>query len=140
MLENANALAQCDISAFGFDVDQHGAGPQLLHEHFEHQAARHPRKPAVECNGLVLSYEMLDRMSNQIARYLRTRGVGPGSLVGIYFEKSCHLFAAILGVLKAGGGYVPIDPKCPLERIRCIVDDARIKIVISEGPLGRNLN
>ena len=66
--------------------------------------------------------------------------IGPGCTVAICSEKSCELYAAILGVLKAGAAYVPIDPKFPAERIRSIVNDAGVKVVISAGSFGRNLH
>jgi non-ribosomal peptide synthetase-like protein len=109
------------------------ADPKLLHQFFESQAAVRPAHAAVECAGDILTYKQLDRMSNRIAHWLRDRGVGPGAMVGICMEKSCRLYAAILGVLKAGGAYVPIDPKFPIDRIRSIVEDAWIQIVITSG-------
>ncbi len=116
-----------------------GDQPQLLHEVFERQAARRPRHPAVECNGQMLTYAELDAQANRIARLLHARGVTPGALVGLYFEKSCMAFAAMLGILKAGAGYAPIDPKTPVARIGAIVEDGAIAVILSEGHLGANL-
>src|SRR5918998_199566 len=70
---------------------------------------------------------------------LHARGIGPGALVGLYFEKSCLVFTALLGVLKAGAGYVPIDYKTPVQRIRSIVDDASLSVLLTHGLLGRDL-
>ena len=88
---------------------------------------------AVECGGETFTYKRLDRMSNRIAHWLRDRGVGPGAMVGICMEKSCRLYAAILGVLKAGGAYVPIDPKFPIDRIAAFWRMPGIQIVITSG-------
>lgn len=111
----------------------------LLHNLFEQQALRRPDHTALSCKGVSLTYRELDELSNKVARALQSRGVKSGSLVGIYFRKSINLFAAILGVLKAGAGYVPIDPKFPVERIRDIFCDAEITVALSEGPLGGNI-
>src|SRR5215475_6984096 len=78
--------------------------PELLHTYFERQAMLRPDHAAVECRGETLTYAQLDRLSNQIARHLRSRGVGTGSLVGICFEKSCRLYAALLGGWKPAPG------------------------------------
>src|SRR6266853_6146466 len=101
-----------------------GTAPRLLHEYFERQATMRPDQPAVQCNGQVFSYKQLDVLSNRIANWLRAHRIRAGSMVAICSEKSCELYAAIIGVLKAGAAYVPIDPKFPAERIRSIVRDA----------------
>jgi non-ribosomal peptide synthetase component F len=74
-----------------------------------------------------------------MAASLQARGIGVGSLVAIYLEKSCGLFAAILGVLKAGAGYVPLDPAFPVGRVQSILEDANITTVISDGHLAEAL-
>jgi non-ribosomal peptide synthetase-like protein len=113
--------------------------PQLLHQFFERQVVRRPHHPAVEFDGGTLTYAELDARANRIAHMLHARGVGPGALVGLYFEKSCLVFAALLGVLKAGAGYVPIDPKTPMERVDSIVNDAALSVLLSGGALARGL-
>jgi non-ribosomal peptide synthetase-like protein len=113
--------------------------PRLLHEFFEHQVRMRPEHPAIACNGQVATYLELDRLSDRIAMLLHRRGLGPGSLVALYSEKSLRLFAAMLGVLKAGAGYVPIDPRSPIGRVQSILADADVKIVFSDGVLARDL-
>src|SRR5215471_11843853 len=113
--------------------------PRLLHDFFEHQVRARPDHPAVACNGEVATYLQLDRLSDQIAMLLHQRGIGPGDLIALHSEKSLRLFAAMLGVLKAGAGYVPIDPRFPIARIQSIVADADIRIVFSDGILARKL-
>jgi len=113
--------------------------PQLLHEFFERQVTLRPDHPAVECNGEMLTYAQLDELANRVAACLHARGLRPGALVAIYLEKSVRLYAALLGALKAGVGYVPIDPKFPIGRIQSILEDARIATIISDGNLGRGL-
>ena len=115
-------------------------GPALLHEYFERQVALRPDRIAVECNGESMTYLQLDEAANQIASLLRKHGVRQGSLVSLFLKKSCRLYAALLGVLKAGGGYVPIDTKFPTGRVRAILEDAGIAFVLSEGTLGQGLS
>lgn len=116
------------------DLNLGAAEPTLLHEFFERQVILRPNHIAIECNGQSFTYSQLDNEANRIAIFLQSRGVRPGSLVGICMAKSCTLFAAILGVLKAGGGYVPIDPKFPIGRTTAILQDAAVAIVLSDGP------
>jgi non-ribosomal peptide synthetase-like protein len=115
------------------------AEPVLLHAFFEHQAALRPDHPAVECKGETLTYRELDEAANWIAAALRTRCVEPGTLVALYLKKSVRLFAAMLGILKAGGGYLPIDPGFPIGRVETILEDADVPLVISDGDLGETL-
>jgi non-ribosomal peptide synthetase-like protein len=111
------------------------AEPKLLHEIFAAQARARATHTAVEADGQDLTYKQLDRIANRIAHWLRHHKVGPGSLVGICMGKSVRLFAALLGVMKAGAAYVPLDPETPLDRIRSIVADAGIKILLTDGGL-----
>lgn len=111
-----------------------------MHQYFELQAQRQPDHTAVEFAGESVSYEELDCDANQIAHYLIRHGVGVGSLVGVYLKKSPRLYAAILGILKAGAAYVPIDPKWPFDRIRAIADDAKLSFLISEGTLADKID
>ena len=108
----------------------------LLHECFEEQAQRRPNHPAVECNGETASYAELNARADRVARRLRAEGVQSGALVALFMVKSCDLFAAMLGILKAGAGYVPIDPKFPVGRINSIIEDAGIGIVLTDRTLG----
>ena len=109
--------------------------PALLHQYFERQVLCRPNATAVEFSGAALSYLELDRYANRIANLLASRKVKSGDLVGIYLRKSERLYAVILGILKAGAGYVPIDPKFPLDRVQAIADDAQLKFIISENDL-----
>lgn len=113
--------------------------PRLLHHYFERQVRRRPRHSAVEFMDERVTYAQLDRAANKIANYLITKGLRPGSLVGIFLKKSPRLYAVMLGILKAGCGYVPIDPKFPLDRIQSITDDAQLAFMISEGELADTL-
>ena len=98
---------------------------------FEEQVKRTPAALAVQFEGQQFSYEMMNRRANQLAHYLRNRGIGTGDFVGIYIEKSMEMIIALLGVLKCGAAYVPMDPDYPHDRIRFMMEDAGLNLVLS---------
>jgi amino acid adenylation domain-containing protein len=97
---------------------------RTLHKLFEEQAAARPDAVAVVWDGGALTYGELDRQAGRIARRLRRLGVGPESRVALYLERSAEMVAAVLGVLKAGGAYLPIDLSYPRERLHLLLEDA----------------
>lgn len=96
----------------------------LVHRLVEEWAARTPEAVAVRTGGRHLTYECLNADANRLARQLRRRGVGTESLVAIALEPSPELVIAMLATLKAGGGYVPLDPGYPRERLALMLKDA----------------
>ena len=106
-----------------------------VHQWMEQQAQRTPKAIAVTMGSEQISYRALDERSNQLAHYLRGRGVGPETLVGIYLERSINLVVALLGVLKAGGAYIPLDPAYPAERIGFILEDAGAAVLLTQKDL-----
>jgi amino acid adenylation domain-containing protein len=111
-----------------------------LHQLFEQQAERTPTAPALVFGEEQLSYAELNRRANQLARYLRNRGVGVESRVGLYLERSPEMLVALLGVLKAGAAYVPLDPAYPSDRIAFIVEDAQLPLLLTEERLVAQLS
>lgn len=103
-----------------------------IHDWFSAQAARTPERIALISGGEEISYRELDIRSNRLARYLTRLGVGPEVLAGICMERSAEVVVAILGVLKAGGGYVPIEASNPAERVAFILEDAGIELLVTE--------
>ena len=93
-----------------------------LHRLIEMQAAQTPDSIALEIDGQELTYAELNHRSNQLARLLRQKGVGPDVLVGVFAERSFEMVLALLAVLKAGGAYVPLDPSYPTERLANMLD------------------
>ena len=100
-----------------------------LHELLEAQAERTPERVAVEFEGKRLTYAELNQRANQLAHYLRTLGVGPATLVGICLERSLDMIVGLLGILKAGAAYVPLDPAYPKERLGFMVEDAQLRVL-----------
>ncbi|MEP7126484.1 MAG: condensation domain-containing protein, partial [Byssovorax sp.] len=105
------------------------------HQLFEAQADRTPDAVALAFEGREMSYRELDRRSNQLARHLGRRGVGPGALVGVAIERSLDLVIGLLGVLKAGAAYVPLDPTYPRDRIAFMASDAELPVLLTQESL-----
>ncbi|MBW8876584.1 MAG: amino acid adenylation domain-containing protein [Acidobacteria bacterium] len=110
-----------------------------LHEIFSARAAAEPTAVALVNGGERLTYGELEARSNQLARFLATRGVHPGVLVGLCLERSVDLVIAILGVLKAGGAYLPLDPDSPAARLEFMVEDSRVPLVLTHTRLRTRL-
>lgn len=106
-----------------------------IHELFEQQADSQPDAPALEADGATLTYRELDERANQIAHALRARGVTNGDYVGVCLERGANLVAALLGVVKAGAVYIPLDPSYPPDRLKDIVSIAEARLVLTETPL-----
>ncbi|HWN45296.1 MAG TPA: amino acid adenylation domain-containing protein, partial [Thermoanaerobaculia bacterium] len=106
-----------------------------LHELVEAQAERSPQAGAVVFEGAELSYRELEETSNRLARRLRRLGVGPDSRVGVCMERSAELIVALLGTLKAGAAYLPLDPEYPRERLAFMVEDGRPRVLLTQPHL-----
>jgi amino acid adenylation domain-containing protein len=111
------------------------AHDRCIHELFEEQAGRAPGAAAVLGEEEVLTFAELERRANGIARLLRDGGAGPETLVGVCMRRSPRLVASLLGVLKAGAAYVPLDPEHPRERLRFLLDDTRAPLVLADAGL-----
>jgi amino acid adenylation domain-containing protein len=108
---------------------------RCIHELFEAQAARTPDAAAVACAGRQWTYAQLNRKANQLAHTLRAMGVGPEALVGVHLDRSLEMAVGLLGVLKAGGAYVPLDPTYPADRLRYMLADAGVTILLTQQSL-----
>jgi natural product biosynthesis luciferase-like monooxygenase protein/FkbM family methyltransferase len=110
-----------------------------VHGLFAAQAALTPDAPAVVSGDRALSYLEVDRRSNQLARHLRRGGVSAGSLVGVFLERSHELPVVLLGVLKAGAAYLPLDPSFPADRLAYMLEDAGASALVTSGDLAGRL-
>ncbi|HEY0375500.1 MAG TPA: condensation domain-containing protein, partial [Pyrinomonadaceae bacterium] len=95
---------------------------KCIHQLFEEQVERTPEAVALVCRDEQVSYRELNERANRLAHYLRSLGVGPEVVVGVCLERSIEMVAAVLGVLKAGGAYLPLDPEYPAERLRFMLE------------------
>ena len=107
--------------------DQH----RCVHHLFEAQAARTPDALAVLAADAQLTYRDLDRRANQLAHYLRENGIAPGDLVALCMERGADVLVALLGILKSGAAYVPLDPTYPAERLAFMLGDTAASIVLT---------
>jgi amino acid adenylation domain-containing protein len=108
---------------------------RALHDLFGEQARRRRDAVAVVAADDLLSFGELDRLSNRVAHQLRAAGVGAGSLVAICMERSTDLVVAMLGALKTGAAYVPVDPAYPRHRREFILADAQVRVVLTQAEL-----
>lgn len=106
-----------------------------VHELFEEQVVRTPDRVAVILEEQSLSFAELNARANQLAAYLRSLGVGPETMVGIYMERSPELITTVLGTLKAGAAYVPIDLAYPKERLAFVLADAKVSVLLTRERL-----
>jgi amino acid adenylation domain-containing protein len=108
---------------------------RCVHELIALQASATPDRIAVSSGGRELSYAELDERSNQLARYLRRLGVAAESMVGVAVERTPEMLIALLGVLKAGAAYLPLDPDYPQARLQFMLRDARVQVLLTQQSL-----
>lgn len=110
-----------------------------VHRLFEQQAAQTPDRIAVVCAGRRLTYAELNARANQLAHQLRGYGLGPDVPVGLFLPRSLDLAVGVLGVLKAGGAWLPLDPSYPKDRLALLLSDAKVPVLVTREALARNL-
>ncbi len=120
-----------DLILTGWGGEPVDAVDRTLPELFRAQVSRNPEATALVCGERSLTYAQLDERAEQVARQLRRRGVGTGAVVGLLLPRSAELVVAVLGVLKAGAAYLPMDPDNPPARIRYLCADAGVACVLT---------
>ena len=120
-----------DLPTRGLPWDPALAREELLSGIFEATADRFGGGTAVEFEGLRLTYRELEERANRLAHLLQERGAGPGVYVGLFLPRSVEVYVALLGILKAGAAYVPLDPDYPPGRVQTILQDAGCRFLIS---------
>jgi surfactin family lipopeptide synthetase A len=106
---------------------------ETIHGLFEEQAQRTASKVAVRCGGDALTYEELDQRAIRLAAKLQLLGVKPGDAVGLFVERSLEMVVGLLGILKSGAAYVPMDPAFPTERLGFMVEDAEMPVIVTQA-------
>jgi amino acid adenylation domain-containing protein len=100
---------------------------------FEEVAARVPDAPALTCRNETWTFHQLDERAEHIAQHLRKAGAGPETMVGICLERSLDLVTGMLGILKAGAAYLPLDPAYPAQRLAFMIEDAQPLLVLADA-------
>ena len=106
-----------------------------IHTLVEAQAARTPERVALRTAAAALTYAELDAQAEHVARALRARGAGRGQRIGVCLERTPELPVALLGILKTGAAYVPLDPAYPAQRLRFMAEDSGVSLLVSTEPL-----
>ncbi|MBN2535779.1 MAG: amino acid adenylation domain-containing protein [Spirochaetales bacterium] len=120
------------LSAWNNTFREFPAG-KTLHGLFEEQAEKTPDAPAVLCGAKQITYRELNGKANRLARHLRSKGAVPNQLIGIVLDRSIDMIVSVLGVLKAGAAYLPIEPGYPAERIHYILENSKAAMVITQS-------
>ena len=110
-----------------------------IHHMIEAQCERTPDAVAVAFHDEELTYRQLDRRANQFAHLLQRLGVGPGTPVGVYMDRCSNMIVGLLGILKAGGDYLPLDPSYPADRISFMLKDAQVRLLVTQSHLRAQL-
>ena len=106
--------------------------PQLaLHEVIDQQCSKTPEAIAVRFENQTQTYSELHQKSNDLATYLIAQGIGPGDFVGLSCDRNIDMPALVVGIIKSGAGYVPLDPDYPAERLAYMVENSEVKHIIA---------
>jgi aspartate racemase len=117
------------------DTETEYGADRRIHEVFDGQVERMPNSIALVSEMGRLTYVELNRRANQLAHYLRKRGVGPDERVGLCVERSNEMLIGVLAIVKAGGAYLPLDPGYPLERLSFMLEDGGAKVLLTQEHL-----
>jgi amino acid adenylation domain-containing protein len=115
------------------------ANPRFAFELFDDQVALTPDAPAVTDGNETISYHELWVRTNRLAHHLRKLGVGPETIVGVFLERSIELVVAMIGLQKAGGAYLPIDPGYPRKRLENLISDSRVAFIVTSARFAEKL-
>lgn len=132
--ERSQLLLAWNATALAYPTEK------CIHQVFEAQVQARPEAVVAVFEDMQLTYNELNRRSNQLAHYLRGMGIGPEVFVGVCMERSLEMVVAILGILKAGGAYVPLDPAYPSERLAFMLQETQAPVVLTHGRLAEALS
>ena len=131
--ERAQVLTEWNSTAAAYDRSL------TIPDAFERQVDRTPDSVALICEGRTWSFSDVNAAANRVARLLRKRGIGRESLVGVFLERSPEMVVALMGILKSGAAYVPLDPSYPAERTRFLIRDAALAAIVSHSSVKHQL-
>lgn len=109
-------------------------------EIFEQQVEQTPDATALVFEDHIVSYSELNERANQLARYILSQGVSSGSIVGVFSYRSVEMVVALYGILKAGAAYVPLDPEYPKERLKYMLEDAQLDLILTQQSLNDEIS
>ncbi len=141
-VDSLSLLGDSEFSQVVYDWNNTKTGVSggiCVHEWFAAQVAKTPDSTAVVFKDQYLSYRELNRRANQVAHYLLGKGVGPESIVGLALPRSLEMIIGLLGTLKAGAAYLPLDPGYPRDRLLYMMSDSRLRILITESQVEQQL-
>ena len=142
-VRNLSVLTNTEIKHLIYDFNATKAKyprEKTIYQLFEEQAARTPEKVAVRFDSCVLTYKQLNEKANQLARYLNQKGIQKEDIVGLLTTHSIETVIGILGVLKAGGAYLPIDPGYPEDRICYMLENSNAGILLTNVELSESIS
>ena len=113
---------------------------KIIQDLFEEQVKKNPDKLALVYKDKKLTYKELNQRANQIARIIRAKEVKPDEIVGILVDRSLEMIVGVMGIIKSGAAYMPIDPEYPADRIEYMIEDSRTKILLSQKHLSGKIN
>ncbi len=128
------------LPVFYFFTEKEQAMNTTINQLIEKSASHTPEAIAVSCDGITITYKELNERANQLAHFLIQKGVQNESFVGISLERSIEMIIGVLGILKSGGTYIPIDPSYPNERIHYMLMDSKLRILITQQHLEKSFN
>ena len=131
--EHQRLIEEPNATATSYPTDK------CVHQLFEEQVRRCPEATALVCDRTQITYAELQRRAELLARHLRQMDIGPGDYVGIFLEHSIETVVAVLGVLRAGAAYVPLDPEHPQARLAFIIDDAQLVAILTQQMVAARL-
>ncbi|MBX3304132.1 MAG: amino acid adenylation domain-containing protein, partial [Nitrospira sp.] len=138
-LDRLSLLTDEERRALDLTWDRPSGPASNIHALIEAQVERTPQALAVTCGDQSISYRELNRRANRVAHALRNLGVAADHPVGLCAERSVNALVGLLGILKAGGGYVPLDPSFPSHRLQLMLEDAKVSIVVTQERLRGHL-
>jgi amino acid adenylation domain-containing protein len=149
LIESANTIPNAPVKALNMlceaerqevlfefnDTNKQYPSDRLVFQLFEQQVDQTPEAVALVFEEQRLTYRELNERANQLAHYLRSRGVSPEVLVGLCVERSAEIIIGLLGILKAGGAYIPLEPALPRERLEFLLDNSQATMLITQQEL-----